>query len=393
MQLTRPYHPDSIQEWLIFHAGQEIFRPGLERLQPLITPFQQWADEKKIKIVTIGGTNGKGETAHQLAHLLKIHGISYTLWTSPHILSITERFSSQNGDIDPEMLGDIFLKNAHYLKNLSYFEFIFVAFIEYSFKLSPQVIILEVGLGGRFDAANSMNPSLTAITSISRDHQEILGHSYQKILKDKWGITREKVTIMTAFELLYLREMAEIWSKKQNSPWVDLFAQKKLSKQDHFSKRNQVMALALFQKLTGIEARDVNFPPLLARGEWEKWNQHQVKFLGSHNPDGMRKLIQYLNDLNENFDAILISFSKRSYDDLKSMVKSLLTLNQQNILLTEFDHPKSANVSRLKEEFDQLKFVDWKQYLQRLSDKKNSSQKILVTGSYYFVGEVKKQLR
>lgn len=392
MQLTRPYHPDSIQEWLLFHAGQEIFRPGLERLQPLVIPYQKWVDEKKIRIVTIGGTNGKGETAHQLAFLLKKQGISYTLWTSPHILSITERFSSQLGDIDPEMLAEIFLKNAHQLKILSYFEFIFVAFMEYSFRLSPQVIILEVGLGGQFDAANSMNPSLTAITSISRDHQEILGHTYQKILKDKWGITREQVAIVTAFELEYLQEFAKNWSQNQNSPWIDLFAQKKLSKKDHFSKRNQIMALELFEKLTGIELRDVNFPSLLGRGEWVKWNQHQVKFLGSHNPDGMRKLIQYLTDLNEDFDAILISFSKRSYADLKSMVKSLLTLNHKNILLTEFDHPKSANVSRLKEEFDQLKFVDWKQYLQKLNDKKNSSQKILVTGSYYFVGEVKKHL-
>lgn len=390
MQPTNFKTADEIQNWLIANSGQEIFRPGLERLQPLMKQYQDWIDREKIQVVTIAGTNGKGETAHKLAHLLKSKQIPYTLWTSPHILAITERFSSDQGDIKTEVLGKLFQEKSELVKKLSYFEFIFLIFMEYSWLLKPQIIILEVGLGGLYDAANCINPTLTAITSISRDHQEILGNSYEKILRDKWGITRKNVPVITSFELRYLQELAEAWSKTQDIPWIDLFQVKEIDSSDHFSKRNEVMAKKLFHSLTGEVVKDVNFPPLLARGEKIFWNHHQFKFLGSHNPDGMRKLIQYLCELDERFDAILISFSKRNQADLRSMVKSLLTLNHPNILLTEFDHPKSANVRGLMEEFRQLQFVDWKQFLQNLSENQNSSQKILVTGSYYFVGEVQK---
>ncbi|MFZ4714840.1 MAG: Mur ligase family protein [Bacteriovoracaceae bacterium] len=388
----------NVQDWIDLHLGKEIFSPGLERIRDHVRPLFLQLKSKGTRFVTIAGTNGKGQTAHTLAHLLKDNKISYTLWTSPHIVSITERMSSEKGDVGEDWLLQHCLKHQELTKSLSYFEFLFYLFMEFSQQLSPQIIILEVGLGGRLDAVNALDSDVMAITSISRDHEEILGNSYAAILKEKWGISRAHKPIFTAFTLNYLRDMTKKWSDHEQVLWKDLVELGVMKDHDHFFTRNQLMALTLFHHLLGIKT-DVRedlqkrrFPPMPHRGDEVNFRGGKLQFLGSHNIDGMRKLVHYFSSRKEVcFDDVLLSFSKRPLKDIECMMKSLQEEPKifPNILVTKFQHPKAWNGDLKTVSFSSLQEVKWEDYLMK---EKLEGKNILVTGSYYFVGEVKKFL-
>jgi dihydrofolate synthase/folylpolyglutamate synthase len=126
------------------------------------------------------------------------------------------------------------------------------------------------------------------------------------------------------------------------------------------------------------------------RGDKLSFRDGKLQFIGSHNTDGMRKLIQYFcSRKNEKFDYVIVSFSKRSDLEIEAMLKSLLSLPEtfKKILVTRFDHPKawSGNITKFVSPF--IEEINWEDFLMKENlDSKN----ILVTGSYYFVGSIKK---
>ena len=177
----------------------EFFAPGVEKLRPYLEAFSPHI--KKLCIVA--GTNGKGETVAALTQTLQSQGISVASWSSPHLQTVRERVLL-NGEMFSEKL---WLEQIEQLKGdvdkLSYYEFLFILFwrlIESSDSW-PEVIILEVGLGGRLDAVNYFDADLVLIPSISRDHQEYLGQSYREILAEKLAVTRQSSHLITAFQV------------------------------------------------------------------------------------------------------------------------------------------------------------------------------------------------
>ena len=384
-----------LEEWIDHNLGKEVFKPGLERIKTLVHPIFLKLKEKGTKFVTIGGTNGKGQTSYMLAHILKNLGQTYTLWTSPHILQITERFSSDNGDVDASWLKKKCLEYSSLANELSYFEFLFFLFIHYSFEKNPDVVILEVGLGGRLDAVNCIDADIMAITSISRDHEEILGKGYRTILKEKWGITRSGKPVLTAFDLDYLSQIASRWSFEEKVEWSDLVKLGVIQEKDDFFVRNQLLAWAIYQKMNHqtpdrLKLDSIFFPVMPHRGDKLHFRDGKIQFIGSHNTDGMRKLLQYFcSRKNEKFDYVIVSFSKRSELEIEAMLKSLLSLPEtfKKILVTKFDHPKAwtGNVNKVKYPF--IEEINWEDFLM---EENLDSKNILVTGSYYFVGAIKK---
>lgn len=384
------------ENWIIKNIGHEVINLSLEHLTTLTLPFAQYFKKINTKIVIVGGTNGKGQTCQILAKLLSENGISFTLFTSPHITSIRERFVSNTGPIEDLLLLNLFKENKKFVKQLSYFEFLFINFLQYSMYLKPQVIILEVGLGGRLDAANSMSPDLSLITSISRDHEEILGRGYKRILLEKLPISRKNTMLLTAFELDYLSDIAKEYCINHQIPWVDLFQLRWVDKSDSFIKRNYKMAVSAFNWLVGqnLAPNDLEISSLelgkfnfLGRGNHLQIKNGNFVFFGSHNLDGVRKLISYIESQNvPPFDDVLISFSKRNESEIRWMLKIFYENKKlfKNVLVTTFDHPKAFKWSE-----ENIELINWKNFL------KNDfhGKKILVTGSYYFVGEVLRYLK
>lgn len=373
-------------------------RPGLSRIRRALTPILPAF--KNTKIVIVAGTNGKGETTLRLSELLKHH--SHFTWTSPHIERITERFRNEKGEIDLEELKQLMMScHAEVLAHkyeLSFYEFLFYVFCTWAAKNPPEFLLLEVGLGGKLDAVNVFDADLVLLPSISRDHQEILGRRYDEILHEKLGTLRKKSILMSFVHLTYLRERCHHLVNEVGAKMIDLEDTIQVPSYE-FSRRNQLLASAAFCQLTGK-----NFVPqewwgelssLEHRGEVLQ-DENEWLFFGSHNVDGMRKLILFLQSGTYNFskppfDSVIVAFSERNSRDLKVMMKMLKAAGLGKVVLTIFPHPKAAKRDVIEDlgQLEGLEFVeDIKSYVQGWNHKR-----VLVTGSYYFIGYFQSLLR
>ena len=406
---------DKLLEWLADEIGFENYGKAIERsidrIRFFFETFQKKIHQKKIKVITVAGTNGKGETCYWLANYLKEQSIPYTLWTSPHILSICERFDSDQGLISLSELEERCYALKALLEQtnlkLSYFEFLFWIFLDFSLDRTCEVIILEVGMGGRLDATNLLDCDVAAIVSIGRDHQEFLGQRYDQILKEKYGIvkTSKGQRLVTCLELDYLRNLVEIWTKRDQVVWSDLFSK---NRGCFFSQSNQKLALEILSILyphkNFLYEQQRPYPvPFRARGEERVYKNDHFLFYGSHNLDGTRKLIESLCSRSDTRPRdVILSFSKRSQGDISHMLLAWIYWQKRNpsakIYLTNFNHLKAADTlsffkdQKIFNRFPKIKDAFEQNNIQPLSDWKNifsnpqGSNSFLVTGSYYFVG-------
>lgn len=389
---------------LLNELGHEHFRPGLERLSPYFQSYQNLFQAKKI--ITIGGTNGKGETCYCLYDMLKSAGKRVALWTSPHILSLRERFILPDGPVSYELLEKIIAQTFEKVdgRKLSYYEFLFLVFCELVAISDVDIIIFEVGLGGRFDAVNLFDANLSAITSISRDHEEILGRGLKKILFEKFGIARANRVLVTALELKSVRDNCQTLALEGKVLWRDLFIEKKLVAKDDYRRRNLILAKELAALALEVVPEDVKINEIKMKGRFEKMTMGNISFIfvGAHNLDGMRKMRDFLSQRPpENGAELLMSFSKRSEKDILSCLSVWRTSQAfTKMHVTTFDHFKSAakdlksiwSGGRLVEGADQRMTwcEDWKDYL--IEKPLEQRIDIYITGSYYFIGEVQRFL-
>lgn len=374
--------------------GVEVFTPGLERTRPLYFEFIQHFKQRNIKIITIAGTNGKGQTTHTIGHSLVNNNQKVAWWTSPHILSIRERFCYQSQDItydELEILIDLGMEKIKKLDfKISFYEFLFFIFLDWIKEKELNYIILEVGLGGRLDAVNHFDADVVGICSISRDHQAILGNSFLKILFEKLGVTRKNGILFTAFKLDYLIEATTKFSISQNIKYKNIIPDEDYY-QSNSNLAREILQYFGFKEL--INSEQIKFK---GREEVIEWGLVSLKFIGAHNPDGMRETILRLNNRHEHSDIVLFSFSKRDISDIVLMLKTMLEFIPEKTILkmSFFSHPKAINLKILEDVQKMLchnrnveLINDWKAYLNELHEA-GSRHKILVMGSYYFIGEV-----
>jgi dihydrofolate synthase / folylpolyglutamate synthase len=410
IQKFDPGLEQKLETWLATHVGLELFKGGFDRLDSHFSTIKKSLKEHNVKIITIGGTNGKGQTSLLLEKELVESGLNVGLWTSPHILSVCERFRFNTQSIDQaELLTEFELLAQQKEKtSLSYYEFLFHIFLNWICKKEIDVLILEVGLGGRLDAVNFFDADLAAIVSIGRDHQEILGTSLKGILKEKMGICRSGTPVVTALEQRFLRDEIKKVANNMVFPWLDLHEIGWVDEETPYELSN-----ALLAKVLGLSFKQKNFPnekPKATlesipefKGRCEKMTLNDVRFIfiGAHNVDGMRKLTQsivkQLGRCDFNSDSILwLSFSSRSDEEIETMfdIWEASGCLYKEIWVSPFDHPKAFDKDKLiklveKRKKGKIHFVlDWKKRIREL----DSNENILVSGSYYFIGSVQREL-
>ncbi len=167
--------------------------------------------ENSFPTVLVAGTNGKGSTAATLASILQASGLKTGLYTSPHLVRINERIRLNGepiGDDDFAMLHDVVDRTAERLVgegdlpwHPSFFEMLTAMAFEYFARSRPDMVVLEVGMGGRLDATNVIEPRLSIITDISLDHQKYLGETVGEIAREKAGIIRPGGIVVTLPQL------------------------------------------------------------------------------------------------------------------------------------------------------------------------------------------------
>jgi len=282
----------------------------------------------------------------------------------------------------------------------------------------PQYLILEVGLGGRWDAVNLFTPCLSLITSIGRDHMEYLGPTLQHVLMEKFGICRPFVPLISFMTNDYLGQRARVLAKYFHIPYKALSDIQIASQvKSIYWKRNQLQAYMAFKFLcsqAGIDGDDkqlmiefekINFPTFNARREELICSKTRFIFIGAHNMEGMREAVYSLATNHKNSHKIvqkgrkiLVSFSRRTENEMVVMLKSIINAPcvAKEVILTSFVHPKAAGPKQLGLVWHKLgnksvRFQDnFKDCI--LHEINLGTPEILVLGSYYFIGEVKKYL-
>ena len=167
--------------------------------------------ENRFPTVLVAGTNGKGSTAATLASILQASGLKTGLYTSPHLIRINERICLNGepiADDDFALLHDVVDRTAERLVgegdlpwHPSFFETLTAMAFEYFARNHPDMVVLEVGMGGRLDATNVVEPLLSIITDIALDHQKYLGSTVAEIAREKAGIIRPGGVVVTLPQL------------------------------------------------------------------------------------------------------------------------------------------------------------------------------------------------
>jgi len=177
----------------------------LDHMRVLLEALQH--PERQFSAVLIAGTNGKGSTAATLASILRISGLDTGLYTSPHLVRINERIrldGQEIGDDEFAVLHDLVDRTAERLVgegdlpwHPSFFEMLTAIAFEYFVRHKVDIAVLEVGMGGRLDATNVVDPRVSVITDIALDHQKFLGNTVGEIAREKAGIIRAGGVVVT----------------------------------------------------------------------------------------------------------------------------------------------------------------------------------------------------
>ena len=192
----------SIINWL-YNQFPVYQRQGASAYKKDITNVRDFFDRKghdhtSFNSIHIGGTNGKGSVSHMLSSILQEQSYRVGLFTSPHLIDFRERIKINGEKISKEFVVQFIKENQLIFQelNMSFFEISFVLACSYFKKKKVQFAIVEVGLGGRLDATNIINPIISIITNISMDHTNILGDCIEKIAKEKAGIIKRNIPLV-----------------------------------------------------------------------------------------------------------------------------------------------------------------------------------------------------
>ena len=203
------FTPEAYQEaldWLFVQMpnyqidGQKAYKPGLENIIKLCNFFGN--PQEKLKMIHIGGTNGKGSTSNMLASVLQEQGYKVGLYNSPHLIDFTERIKINGNNCEEEFVFDFIRKLRNIPEEIlpSFFEFTTIMAFEYFYQKKVDFAIIEVGLGGRLDSTNIIKPLVSAITNVDLDHQNILGETLEEIATEKAGIVKPDIPIISGDE-------------------------------------------------------------------------------------------------------------------------------------------------------------------------------------------------
>lgn len=304
--------------WLEARCAQQPIQLGLTRVREVAAHLDVLT--RAVPVITIAGTNGKGSTVKALATIYQAAGFQVATYTSPHVLVFNERICINQQPIEDEALCEAF--QAVYAaeqasqKVLTYFEFTTLAALWHFKCKQPDVIILEVGLGGRLDATNIIDPDLAILTTIDFDHQAFLGHTLEEIGFEKAGIFRPKQlaifaspnpphsVIQRAKELQaqlkrYQHDYIDTVSDTYQFKSVDFEWKSKKPHLHHQAVSAAIMATRML--LEWLPVPEIAYEALVETtlvGRLQ-WVPGEVDMLVdvSHNPQSVRRLSDYLTTL------------------------------------------------------------------------------------------------
>ena len=303
--------------------GSRSYKPGLSRIKNFLKFLGN--PQSNLKFIHVGGTNGKGSTSHMLSSILQEFNKKVGLFTSPHMFDFRERIKVNTNKIEKKIVVDFVAKNKDYFlsKKNSFFEISFAMAIFY-FKLQKvDYAIIEVGLGGRLDATNVIQPLLSIITNIGYDHTKFLGDKITSIANEKAGIIKKNTPVLIG-EKNQETDKVFIEKAKRESSKI-FFAEDFLSSDielrhnTNYQKKNKSTAYAAIQILfenkitTEIFKRGIlNISKNTSfRGRWEKVLNEPLTIADvAHNEEGFKEIIPEIRRIKSFRKIFVLGFVK-----------------------------------------------------------------------------------
>lgn len=329
-------------DWLFVQApnyqidGEKAYKPGLDNIKKLCDFFGNPQD--KIKTIHIGGTNGKGSTSNMLASVLQESGYKTGLYNSPHLIDFTERIKINGKNCDKQFVYDFIQKLKHLPEDIrpSFFEFTTIMAFEYFHQQNVDFAIIEVGLGGRLDSTNIIKPLVSAITNVQLDHQNILGNTIEEIAKEKAGIVKENITIISGDENPVVKEIIKQKAFEINADYIDATGIKTDLVSDlkgNYQKKNIRVVLALVNELRNqainISNDDLKSGLLNVHqntnfiGRWFEFSKNPLTICDTaHNQAGLEEVFKQLNEYAQSKHIILGFVNDKKIDDVIPMLPS-----------------------------------------------------------------------
>ena len=404
---------------------------GLDNTRELLKELG--SPEKSMKIVHVAGTNGKGSVCAFTASMLMEAGKKTGLFTSPHLVRITERFQTDG----VEMSKNEFLENFKQVKaaaerimergfsHPTFFEFLFAMALVYFQKKQVEYAVIETGLGGRLDSTNVIDqPAITAITSISLDHTEYLGETIAEIASEKAGIIKNKVPVVVGINS---KEVTEIMEAKAQEMMAEIL---KISRKDYkiceknnkhidfslnvkyydyvrvslpysaiYQVENAVTAIRIIENLLDKEEYS---PEMINRGLnkrlWQGRMEQAIEdiyFDGAHNADGIRAFLETAKEIARDRECVLLFGAVKEKECEKMIEETAKALNAAAVVVTKLNTPRSMEACQLKDIFEKYTKrqviccenaeTAWEKALEL----KNKERVLFCVGSLYLIGELK----
>ena len=369
---------------LLTSKGKFYINLGLDRIAAILDLLGNPQD--KLKCIHVAGTNGKGSVCSIIATVLQNAGMNIGLYTSPHIYEYTERIRINGNKISQENFSKYVSEICKIADNnnihLTEFEILTAVMFKYFADKNVEIVVLETGLGGRFDATNVIKQNLCAIiTHIDLDHTERLGNTKSKIAYEKAGIIKPDCPVFTCEGYEEIKDKAD----ECNSLFqlvVPLEDTQNLSLKGICQQENLSLAL------TAIRFLFPQIPESVIQESLKKV-QHPCRFQllkedliidGSHNPNGITALCESLDFYYPNKKRCFIFGCLKNKDYVKMM--KILFSKGDEIYFYNFNNPNSCTIEELQKDCE-YPAKEFKSF----NDLPQDALKI-VCGSFYMLNEI-----
>ena len=421
-------------QWIAhYRTDQPHF--GLERMVELLT--LRGNPHLKLKVIHIGGTNGKGSTIAFLKNMLVKLGLRVGVFSSPYLIHYTDQISVNGESISEARLVALMADYESLLeggkgvalKGTTEFEIITALAYDYFATEKVDVAIMEVGMGGLLDSTNVCQPILTGITTIGLDHVALLGDTLEAIAEQKAGIIKQGIPLVTGRIAPEALVVIDAIAEDKNAPRLaygkdyqvshqksvvtgEVFDYTSVVRQGRFQTgllglhqiENAGMAIALLDTFCQEDGRELASNHLLAQAlEETRWpgrleivSRDPLMILdGAHNPHAIKALLATLQERFADYHKEIL-FTCIKTKALEDMLDLLETVPDSQLTLTHFDDSRATDESVLKEtaKSRNLNYQIWQDFLeQKLTDKNEEKQTVrIVTGSLYFLSQVRAYL-
>ncbi|MFQ5850832.1 MAG: bifunctional folylpolyglutamate synthase/dihydrofolate synthase, partial [Candidatus Binatia bacterium] len=421
-RVNMPSYPETLNYIFNLRGGEIDLR--LHRMAEALSLFDH--PERSYRAFHIAGTNGKGSTAAMLHRILSAQGYLVGLYTSPHVVSFTERIRVGDWEIAPEEVVElaqaIRVRSLEAGISLTFFEFVTVMALVYFARCRVDLAVVEVGLGGRLDATNLVAPGVSIITTISKDHEAYLGSNLDSIAREKGGIIKAGIPVICGYlppdATVLLQRMAaakgsasyflgrdfSIASREDGlfdyeGLWWDLTDLFIALRGEH-QRHNAAVALAALEvtqaevpvSATAVrEGLETVFWP----ARFEVVLHHPTVILdGAHNSQGIEALVKEVG-IFLGGKRVKLLFGAMKDKDWSSMLQGLSKVSAE-VILTRIPMDRSADPNNLRSaisaDIPVAVIDDPLEAITALIRKADDEQAILATGSLYLLGRIRPYL-